>query len=37
MVAAAAVSDPRPDGSRLVIGNISVSGIRGAVWVVRNP
>jgi uncharacterized membrane protein len=34
---ARAVSDPRPDGTRLVIGNISVSGIRGAVWVVRNP
>jgi len=35
--AARAVSDARPDGSRLVIGTISVSGIRGAVWVVRNP
>jgi len=34
---ARAVSDPRPDGTRLVIGTISVSGIRGAAWVVPNP
>ena len=35
--AARGVSSPRADGSRLVIGTVSVSGIRGAVWVVRNP
>jgi uncharacterized membrane protein len=35
--AARGVSDPRADGTRLVIGTVSVSGIRGAVWVVRNP